>query len=332
MSSQRANNIKRGRSGFSDIYAKVRIYLFKHLFLDKDSVNYINYDLIHKRISVNFAQIIKIATVFSMSYSKDYSSISANREFSGLVRIMEILRKECPWDRKQTHESIRDLMVEEIYEAIEAIDKKDYDDLRKELGDLLLHVVFHAEMAREQARFDIGDVIFGIQEKLIRRHPHVFGDTKVDGEATVLKNWEKIKQSEGGSKKVLGGVPPTLPALLRAQRMQEKAGGVGFDWKKWESAWGKLNEELAEFKEHLHRYTGKNADRLTDEFGDVLFSMVNVGRLLKLNAEDSLRLTNNKFQRRFEFIEVKLAEKGLLPGDVTLEEMDALWDEAKAQE
>jgi XTP/dITP diphosphohydrolase len=258
-----------------------------------------------------------------------YSDIKPTTDFRDLVKIMEILRRECPWDRKQTHESIKDLMVEEIYEAIDAIDKQDFDDLRKELGDLLLHIVFHAEMAREKARFDINDVVFSIQEKLIRRHPHVFGDTQVDGEAAVLKNWERIKQTEGGQKSVLGGVPAQLPALLRAQRMQEKAGGVGFDWKEWQPAWEKLREEIGEFEELI---ASGNKDALSDEFGDVLFSMVNVGRLLKLNAEDSLRLTNNKFQRRFEYIEKKLAEIGKVPGDVTLDEMDVLWNEAKTLE
>lgn len=265
-----------------------------------------------------------------MSSDKNpYSEIKATRKFDDLVKIMEILRKECPWDRKQTHESIKDLMVEEVYEAIEAIDNKDYQELSKELGDMMLHVVFHAEMARETDAFTIEDVVYGIQEKLIRRHPHVFGSTQVDGEATVLKNWEKIKLQEGGRKSVLGGVPAHLPALLRAQRMQEKAGGVGFDWKEWEPAWEKLNEELGEFKELIG--CGK-LQELAKEFGDVLFSMVNVGRLLKINSEDSLRLTNSKFQSRFRYIEESLAKENLLPDEVSLERMDALWDEAKKLE
>lgn len=259
-----------------------------------------------------------------------YRHIKPSKNFQDLVRIMEILRKECPWDRKQTHESIKDLMVEEVYEAIDAIDKQDYNDLCKELGDMMLHVVFHAEMAREKQRFAIEDVIYGIQEKLIRRHPHVFGEVTADEEGTVLRNWEKIKQSEsGGKESVLGGVPAGLPALLRAQRMQEKAGGVGFDWSEWEPAWKKLEEELEEFRELLHT---RQDSRLAMEFGDVLFSTVNVGRLLKLNAEDSLRLTNNKFQRRFEFIEQELKKKGKNPAESSLEEMDRLWEEAKKSE
>lgn len=242
---------------------------------------------------------------------------------------MAILRKECPWDRKQTHESIKDLMVEEIYEAIDAIDSGDMNELKKELGDLLLHIVFHAEMASETNIFDINDVIYGIQEKLIRRHPHVFGDPQDLSAEKVLSNWEKIKLSEKDRKSVLSGVPDTLPALLQGQRMQEKAGGVGFDWKEWEPSWLKLEEELNEFKETIQA-----GDKIAQgkEFGDVLFSMVNVGRLLKLNAEDSLRLTNKKFKSRFTYIETELAKKGLRPDDVSLDEMDRLWDEAKSKE
>ncbi|KPQ00804.1 MAG: MazG family protein [Bacteroidetes bacterium HLUCCA01] len=265
-----------------------------------------------------------------MSTPNPYADIKPSENFEDLVRIMEILRKECPWDRRQTHESIKDLMVEEVYEAIDAIDKQDYQDLCKELGDMLLHVVFHAEMGREAGRFTISEVIHGIQAKLIRRHPHVFGETKVDGEDTVLKNWETIKLGEQqGRKSVLNGVPATLPALLRAQRMQEKAGGVGFDWKSWQPAWEKLQEELAEFQEHLDSGI---PEKMADEYGDVLFSMVNVGRLLKLNAEDSLRLTNQKFHRRFAYIEEVLARQGKTPDQVSLEEMDHLWDEAKKLE
>jgi XTP/dITP diphosphohydrolase len=265
----------------------------------------------------------------SNNSSNNYSSLKADQTFEGLVRVMEILRKECPWDRKQTHESIKDLMVEEVYEAIDAIDRRDYDELCKELGDILLHVVFHAEMARESGHFDIGDVVYGIQEKLIRRHPHVFGTTDVDGEGTVLRNWEKIKMLESDRKSVLGGVPPNLPALLRAQRMQEKASGVGFDWKEWKPAWEKLLEELEEFHSLVDVFGDK--EQIANEFGDVLFSMVNVGRLLKINAEDSLRLTNRKFQRRFEYIEQKLSESGVRPDQSDLATMDKLWDEAKSQ-
>ncbi len=247
--------------------------------------------------------------------------------FESLVRIMQILRKECPWDREQTHESLKDLMVEEVYEAIDAIDRKDYDDLRKELGDMLLHVVFHAEMGSEHGGFDIGDVIFGIQDKLIRRHPHVFAETKVSGTEDVLRNWEQIKKTENPKGSVLDGVPASLPGLIRAQRMQEKAAGVGFDWPDWKGAWTKLEEELTELKEVLE---GEDSARKAEEFGDVLFSMVNVGRYFAINSEDSLRLTNSKFQKRFSHIEKRALELGLVLKDMSLEEMDQLWDEAKS--
>lgn len=262
------------------------------------------------------------------SSHREYVDMKATRDFDNLVRIMAILRKECPWDREQTHESIKDLMIEEIYEAIDAIDSGNFDELKKELGDLLLHIVFHTEMAREKGKFEIGDVIYGIQEKLIRRHPHVFGNVKVEGTANVVSNWEKIKMKETDRKSVLSGVPNHVPALIKAQRMQEKAGGVGFDWKDWKSAWIKLSEELDELKSAAD---SQKAESMADELGDVLFSVVNVGRLMGLNAEDCLRLTNKKFFDRFGYIESVLAGKGLHPSDVTLEELDKLWDEAKSK-
>lgn len=256
----------------------------------------------------------------------DYSHIQPSDSFDDLIRLMHILRNECPWDKKQTHASLKDLMVEEVYEAIDAIDRRDFNELRKELGDMLLHVVFHAEMAGETKNFTINDVILTLQTKLINRHPHIFGDIKVDGVDQVLKNWEAIKMNEGGRKSVLEGVPRNLPGLIRAQRMQEKAAGVGFDWKEWTSAFEKLEEELKEFKDA--GLAGDKTD-MSDEFGDVLFSVVNVGRLMGLDAEDSLRLTNTKFQRRFEYIEAKLSEQGRTPAQSDLVEMDRLWDEAK---
>lgn len=249
-----------------------------------------------------------------------------SREFSDLLRVMHILRNECPWDREQSHESLKDLMIEEVYEAIDAIDQKNWDDLRKELGDILLHIVFHAEMAQEKSHFDIGDVIFGIQEKLIRRHPHVFGETVVSGTGEVLKNWEQIKKSENPKGSVLDGVPSSLPGLLRAQRMQEKAAGVGFDWPDWQGAWQKLEEEIAEFNSVLD---SDDTAKKADEFGDILFSMVNVGRYFGINAEDSLRLTNAKFQNRFSFIEKTASARGIELKKMSLEEMDELWNQAK---
>lgn len=255
-----------------------------------------------------------------------YDDIKPTESFDDLVKIMKILRKECPWDRKQTHDSLKDLMVEEVYEAIDAIDKKNFDELKKELGDLLLHVVFHSEMADENKQFDVGDVVYGIQEKLIRRHPHVFGAVKVSNSEEVAQNWEAIKLKEKGRDSVLVGVPKILPALLRAQRMQEKAAGVGFDWPKSENVWAKLEEELDEFKTAIQE---KDTEESKKEFGDLLFSIVNFGRFFNIEAEDSLRMTNNKFQDRIQYIEKKLAEKNLTMNEVTLQEMDQLWEEAK---
>lgn len=248
-----------------------------------------------------------------------------SRKFEDLVELVSILRKECPWDRKQTHESIKDNLIEEAYEAIDALDEGDFDEFKKELGDLMLHVVFHSKMASETETFDIGDVIYVLMEKLIRRHPHVFGTTEVNGETEVAENWENIKLKEG-KKSTLDGLPKQLPALIRAQRMQEKAANVGFDWPEWKQAWEKLEEEIQEFKETIEQ---KDPQKSVDEFGDVLFSMVNVARYFDLVAEDSLRKTNSKFEYRFKYIEEALKKEGKLLKDATLEEMDVLWDEAK---
>ena len=249
------------------------------------------------------------------------------RNFEDLVELVSVLRKECPWDRKQTHHSIKDNLIEEAYEALEALDDNDFDEFKKELGDLLLHVLFHSKIASETETFDVGDVIHTLMDKLIRRHPHVFGDTEVNGEGEVAENWENIKLKEG-KKSTLDGLPAHLPALIRAQRMQEKAANVGFDWPEWKLAWGKLDEELLEFKETLE--TG-DADASADEFGDVLFSMVNVARYFDLVAEDSLRKTNTKFERRFRYIEKRLKEQDKALKEATLEEMDQYWEESKSK-
>lgn len=245
--------------------------------------------------------------------------------FQDFIRLISILRKECPWDRKQTHESLKDNLIEEAYEVVDAIDNSDFDELKKELGDLLLHVVFQAEMASEKNEFTMNDVIRGISEKLIRRHPHVFGDTKAEDDSAVASNWESIKLSEGKTS-VLDGLPKNLPALIKAHRMQEKAANVGFDWAEWKLAWEKLNEEIDEWR---HAVEFQDKEEQEDEFGDLLFSIVNVGRLLELNAEDSLRSSNRKFESRFRFIEEKLAEKNRSVTESDLEEMDSLWNEAK---
>jgi len=248
-----------------------------------------------------------------------------SRKFEDLIKLVSILRKECPWDRKQTHHSIKDNLIEEAYEAIEALDNNDFNEFKKELGDLLLHVLFHSNIANETDTFDIEDVVYSLMEKLIRRHPHVFGETAVNDEEEVVENWENIKLKEG-KKSTLDGLPSHLPALIRAQRMQEKAANVGFDWPEWALAWEKLEEELEEFKEALAQ---NDANASSEEFGDVLFSMVNVARYFNLVAEDSLRLTNKKFETRFRYIEVELKKQNKRLKDATLEEMDVFWEEAK---
>ena len=253
--------------------------------------------------------------------------MKATDKFSDLVEIVKILRKECPWDRKQTHQSIKDNLIEEAYEAVEAIDNQDFEELKKELGDLLLHVIFHSRMATETQNFGIEDVIESIQEKLIRRHPHVFGDTDAADEQQVAENWEAIKMKEG-KESVLDGMPAHLPALIKAQRMQEKAANVGFDWPEVEQVWEKLDEELGELRESLKKGSQQESE---EEFGDFLFSLVNVGRVLNLNSEDSLRLTNKKFEHRFRYIEERVSESGKKLGEVSLQEMDEYWEEAKKQ-
>ena len=253
------------------------------------------------------------------------NNMSPSHKFEDLVELISILRRECPWDRNQTHDSVKDNLIEEAYEAVEAIDEKNFEELSKELGDLLLHVIFHSKMASETDSFTIDDVIFRISEKLIRRHPHVFGDIQVNGSEEVASNWEAIKLKEG-KESVLDGIPKQLPGLIRARRMQEKAANVGFDWSEWQLAWEKLNEEIDEWKETI---TLQNPEKRREEFGDLLFSLVNVGRLLKLNAEDAIRLANNKFEERFRYIEKKLEENGRTVNDSNLEEMDRYWNEAK---
>ncbi|MFH5831820.1 nucleoside triphosphate pyrophosphohydrolase [Halalkalibaculum sp. DA3122] len=254
--------------------------------------------------------------------------IEASKNFNDLVEIIEILRKECPWDRKQTHQSIKDNLIEEAYEAVEAIDRNDLEELKKELGDLLLHVIFHSTMASETDSFSIEDVILSIQQKLIQRHPHVFGDEVVRDEQQVAENWETIKMKEGRTS-VLEGVPNHLPALIKAQRMQEKAANVGFDWPEAEQVLDKVKEELDELKEALEN---QDREECRNEFGDLLFSLVNLGRFYELDAEDSLRITNRKFEQRFRFVEEKLDKEGLEINKATLEQMDAYWEEAKSSE
>ena len=261
-------------------------------------------------------------------------SESATDRFGELVQIMARLRGEngCPWDREQTHASIKPYLLEETYEVLESIDENDPVKLEEELGDLALQVVFHAQMADEAGLFTIADVLRGINEKLRRRHPHIFGDVKADTAQEVLFNWEQIKKLERekaqGRASLLDGVPRELPALLRAHRLQEKASRVGFDWNEARQVYQKVEEELAELRAAME---SEQPDRMEAELGDLLFSLVNLGRFIAVNPEDALRKTIARFIARFQYIEEELAKRGTAPGQVTLEEMDALWAEAKAK-
>ncbi|MBS4035948.1 MAG: nucleoside triphosphate pyrophosphohydrolase [Ignavibacterium sp.] len=257
-------------------------------------------------------------------------------KFNDFVDIVKRLRKECPWDREQTNDSIKANTIEEAYEVVEAIDQKDYEELKKELGDLLLHVVFHTVIVEEQNKFNINDVIDSIQTKLIRRHPHVFGKKKVNGSEEVKKNWEEIKLEEG-RENLLEGIPESLPALQRAHRLQEKAAKVGFDWEKKEDVWGKVIEEIQEMHE-IEQILAKSPDikttdelrgKLEKEVGDVFFAMVNYARFLNINPEDALRKTNRKFIKRFSYVENKIKETGRNISQSNLSEMDKFWEESK---
>lgn len=249
-----------------------------------------------------------------------------------LLEMMNRLRAECPWDRKQTLESLRHLTIEESHELADAILDGDTEEIKKELGDLLLHIVFYAKIASEQAHFDFADIVDTLCDKVIARHPHVYGEDAVSDAAQVKQNWEKLKLREhGGTRSILAGVPASLPALIKAQRVQEKARGVGFDWPEKESVWHKVEEELDEFKQCVERAgKGEENEDLEGEFGDLLFSLVNYARFLHLNAETALEKTNKKFIRRFHFIEQAAREQGKALTELDLEEMDRYWEQAKA--
>ncbi|MDA3944566.1 MAG: nucleoside triphosphate pyrophosphohydrolase [Bacteroidetes bacterium] len=249
--------------------------------------------------------------------------------FERLLTIMDDLRKDCPWDREQTLESLRHLTIEETYELSDAILENDLDEVRKELGDLMLHLVFYAKIGEEQGAFDMKSVLDGIAEKLIVRHPHIYGDVKVNDANEVKDNWERIKLKEG-KKSVLEGVPNSLPALLKAYRMQEKAGGVGFEWERKEQVWAKVSEELQELQHEVNQSAAK--ERVEDEFGDLLFALVNYARYVGVNPEDALERTNRKFKRRFTYIEERAEEQHKKLHSMNLDEMDALWNEAKKLE
>jgi len=242
-----------------------------------------------------------------------------------LLDIMDDLRVGCPWDKKQTNDSLRHLTIEEVYELADAILENDTENIKKELGDLLLHIVFYAKIGSETGDFDIADVANAISEKLIYRHPHIYGDVKVKDEKEVKENWEKLKLKEG-KKSVLEGVPKSLPAMVKAMRIQEKAKGVGFDWDNADQVWEKVQEELAEFKAEVDK---NDKDKMTEEFGDVLFSLINYARFLDINPETALEKTNKKFIKRFQYLEEKAKKEGKDLKNMSLNEMEAYWNEAK---
>lgn len=245
--------------------------------------------------------------------------------FQRLLDIMDELRAKCPWDSVQTFDSLRCLTIEETYELSEAIVDKNYSDMCKELGDLMLHLVFYSKIASEQKLFDIKDVINQLCEKLIRRHPHIYGDGQAQSAQEVHENWEKIKLKKEGNRSVLGGVPKSAPSIVKAYRIQEKANGVGFDWENVDDVWAKVQEELTEFKAEAD----KHSDKMEDEFGDVLFALVNYARFMHINPDDALEKTNKKFIRRFQYIEDQAKSLGLSLSDMSLEQMESYWQQSK---
>ena len=266
---------------------------------------------------------------------KPIASPDKNRQeklnaFDRLLTIMDELRENCPWDKKQTLESLRHLTIEETYELSDAILEGDLPEIKKEIGDLMLHLVFYARIASETNAFDIADVLNSICDKLVARHPHVYGDVVANDEETVKANWEKLKLKHG-NKSVLEGVPRTLPALVKAIRIQDKARGVGFDWEKKEQVWEKVEEEMQEFKQEFNAEDPATIDRdkAMAEFGDLLFSLVNYARFIDIDPEEALERTNKKFIKRFQYLEKESAKDGKILGEMTLAEMDQYWNKAK---
>ena len=247
------------------------------------------------------------------------------KAFIRLVEIMDRLREECPWDKKQTIDSLRYLTIEEMYELSDAILDKNMDEIKKELGDLMLHIVFYSRIASEKKHFDITDVLDSISDKLIHRHPHIYGDAVANDVKQVKENWEKLKLKEG-KKSVLEGVPKSLPAIVKAYRIQEKVRGIGFDWQNKNQVWDKFQEEIEEFQREEKK---NDSEKMEEEFGDVLFSLVNYSRFVNINPEDALEKTNKKFIRRFQFMEQKIKEDGLDLSKLSFEQMNNFWDMAK---
>lgn len=242
---------------------------------------------------------------------------------------MDELRAKCPWDKKQTLESLRYLTIEETYELSDAILDGNLDDIKQEVGDIMLHLVFYSKIGQEKNAFDITDVLNSINEKLVRRHPHIFGDVEANDEKTVKENWEKIKMKEG-RKSVLSGVPKSMPAMVKAFRMQEKASGVGFDWENTDQVWDKVLEEAQELRDELNN--GAEKEKVEAEFGDLMFALVNYARFIDVNPDDALEHTNKKFIRRFNYLEERAREQGRAIHEMTLDEMEAIWQESKKEE
>ncbi len=251
------------------------------------------------------------------------------KAFERLLNIMDDLRKDCPWDKEQTMESLRHLTIEEVYELSDAIIEKDYEAIKGELGDLMLHIVFYSKIASEEKKFDITDVLEAISDKLVFRHPHIYGDVKVSGAEEVKDNWEKLKLKEG-KKSVLEGVPKSLPPLIKAYRIQEKVKGVGFEWKNRKDVWAKVKEELNELQHEVD--TGASKEKIENEFGDILFALVNYARYIGVNPEDALEKTNKKFIKRFQYIETESEKDGKKLENMELDEMDEYWNKAKKEE
>ena len=266
---------------------------------------------------------------------KSLSAPDLNRKakleaFDRLLTVMDELRENCPWDKKQTMETLRHLTIEETYELSDSILDADWKEVKKEIGDLMLHLAFYSRIASEQKYFDMADVLNGICDKLVERHPHVYGDVVANDEQTVKENWEKIKLRTG-NKSVLEGVPKSLPALVKAIRIQDKARGVGFDWEKKEQVWEKVEEEMQEFKSEFNAESNEaiNKEKALAEFGDLLFSLVNYARFINIDPEEALERTNKKFIKRFQYLEIESAKDGKQMGEMTLAEMDEYWERAK---
>ena len=263
-----------------------------------------------------------------MNNPTKYSREEAKEAFAKLLDVMDTLRQKCPWDSKQTNQSLKSNTIEEVYELVDALSNEDDHEICKELGDVLMHVIFYSIFGREKGTFDIVDVCNKVCEKLKFRHPHIYGNVVAETPEQIEDNWEKIKQKEkDGNKTVLSGVPKALPTLIKAYRIQDKARHVGFDWEQKEQVWDKVKEEIAEFESEVHCM---DADKAEQEFGDVLFSLINAARLYNINPDNALERTNRKFIKRFNYLEAKAAEQGNSLKDMTLDEMEIIWEEAKA--